>query len=152
MPYKIIAENCTGCMACEFRCPTNAISGLKGEAFIIEAESCIDCGACGVICPDDAILDTFGNMTAVLKRVERPIAVVNLDNCNGCGVCIDVCPFDALFPAPENTGPIYLGLVEVDENKCVGCKLCEEVCGWEGIYIMTGTEKIDYVQQFRGER
>ncbi len=146
MPYRIIAENCTGCTACEQRCPTQAISGRKGEAFIIEAASCIDCGACGVICPDDSILDTFGQMTSVLKKVERPIAVINPDSCNGCGVCIDVCPFDALYPAPGNSGPIYLGLVEVDEIKCVGCKLCEEVCGWEGVYIMTGAEKVDYLE------
>ena len=100
----------------------------------------MDCGACGVICPDDAILDTFGNLTHVLKRVERPIAIVHQDNCNGCGVCIDVCPFDCIYPSANN-GPQYLGRVEVEEKTCVGCKLCEEVCGWEGIYIMPGREK-----------
>ncbi|HYC01355.1 MAG TPA: 4Fe-4S binding protein [Candidatus Limnocylindrales bacterium] len=145
MPFKIIAENCTGCTACEQRCPTRAISGIKNEAFLIEPSFCIDCGACGVICPDDAILDTYGNLTTVLKKAQRPIAVVHPDNCNGCGVCIDVCPFDALAPSPDNTGPQYLGIVEVIEKKCVGCKLCEEVCGWEGIYVMTPEEKPDFL-------
>ena len=79
-------------------------------------------------------------MTHVLKRAERPIAIVHPDNCNGCGVCIDVCPFDCISPSPNN-GPQYLGKVEVNEKTCVGCKLCEEVCGWEGIYIMPGEEK-----------
>ena len=121
MPFTIIAENCTGCSACEKRCPTRAISGDPKKSYFIEATMCIDCGSCGVICPDDAILDTFGNMTR-------------------CGVCIDVCPFDSLSVAPGNTAT-YLGKVIVDEKSCVGCRLCEEVCGWDGIYIMPGGEK-----------
>ena len=140
MPFTIIAENCTGCSACEQRCPTKAISGDPKKAYLIEPNMCVDCGACGVICPDDAILDTFGNLTKVLKRVDRPIAVVHQDNCNGCGVCIDVCPFDCITPSGDN-GPQYLGRVEIEEKTCVGCKLCEEVCGWEGIYIMPTKEK-----------
>jgi len=39
----------------------------------------------------------------------------------------------------------YLGRVEVNEKTCVGCKLCEEVCGWEGIYIMPGKEKENFL-------
>jgi len=140
VPFTIVAENCTGCTACEKRCPTRAISGELKKAFLIEPGLCIDCGACGVICPDEAILDTWGNVTKVLKRQERPIAVVHPDNCNGCGVCIDVCPFDCIYPSDENRAQ-YLGKVEVNEKTCVGCKLCEEVCGWEGIYIMPGREK-----------
>ena len=135
MPFTIIAENCTGCSACEQRCPTRAISGDPKKAYLIEGTMCIDCGACGVICPDEAILDTYGNMTSVLKKAERPLAVVHPDNCNGCGVCIDVCPFDSLTSSPDNQAA-FLGLVEVNENSCVGCRLCEEVCGWDGIYIM----------------
>lgn len=140
MPFTIVAENCTGCTACEKRCPTKAISGDPKKAYYIEVTLCIDCGACGVICPDEAILDTYGNITKVLKRQERPIAVVHPDNCNGCGVCIDVCPFDCISPSPENLAA-YLGRVEVNEKTCVGCKLCEEVCGWEGIYIVPGRDK-----------
>ena len=144
MPFTIVAENCTGCTACEKRCPTKAISGDPRKVYFIEPALCIDCGACGVICPDEAILDTFGNLTHVLKKAERPIAVVHPDNCNGCGVCIDVCPFDSLYSSPAN-GPEYLGRVEVVESSCVGCKLCEEVCGWEGVYIMPSEEKAPFL-------
>lgn len=140
MPFTIVAEKCTGCTACEKRCPTKAITGEARMVYYIDPARCIDCGACGVICPDDAIYDTFGNMTHVLKKSQRPIAVVHPDNCNGCGVCIDVCPFDCIYPSPEN-GPAYLGKVTVNEKTCVGCKLCEEVCGWDGIYIMVAEEK-----------
>ena len=102
MPFTIIAESCTGCSACEKRCPTGAISGISKKVYFIEPGMCIDCGACGVICPDDAILDNKNVLTHVLKRAERPVAVVHPDNCNGCGVCIDVCPFDCISPSPEN--------------------------------------------------
>ena len=47
MPFTIIAENCTGCSACEQRCPTKAISGDPKKAYLIEPTMCIDCGACG---------------------------------------------------------------------------------------------------------
>src|SRR5207249_3966322 len=112
---------------------------------LLEPTLCIDCGACGVICPDEAILDNYGNVTKVLKRQERPIAIVHPDNCNGCGVCIDVCPFDCIYPSGANRAQ-YLGKVEVNEKTCVGCKLCEEVCGWEGIYIMPGKEKAAFLE------
>ena len=36
MPFVIVAENCTGCTACEKRCPTKAISGEPKRAFFIE--------------------------------------------------------------------------------------------------------------------
>src|ERR1019366_4217721 len=98
MPFTIIAENCTGCSACEKRCPTGAISGLPKKVYYLEAAMCIDCAACGVICPDDAIMNNHGAITHVLKRSERPVAVVHHDNCNGCGVCVDVCPFDCISP------------------------------------------------------
>ena len=145
MPFTILAENCTGCTACEKRCPTGAISGEPRMVYLIEESLCIDCGACGVICPDEAILDTWGNVTHVLKKQQRPIAIVHPDNCNGCGVCVDVCPFDCIYPSQDNTGPEYLGKVAVNEKTCVGCKLCEEVCGWDGIYIMPAQEKAPFL-------
>ena len=107
MPFTIIAENCTGCSACEKRCPTGAISGLSKKVYYIEAAMCIDCGACGVICPDDAIMNNHGEITHVLKRAERPVAVVHPDNCNGCGVCVDVCPSIASRRRPK-TRPCIL--------------------------------------------
>src|SRR5213593_332439 len=111
MPFTIVAENCTGCTACEKRCPTHAISGDPKKAFFIEPALCIDCGACGVICPDEAILDTYGNVTKVLKRQERPIAIVHPDNCNGCGVCKlceEVCGWEGIYIMPGKEKAAFL--------------------------------------------
>ena len=119
--------------------------GLSKKVYFIEPGLCIDCGACGVICPDEAIMTNTGVITHVLKRAERPVAVVHPDNCNGCGVCVDVCPFDCISPSPENQA-VYLGKVQVNEKTCVGCLLCEEVCGWDGIYIMPTAQKVEFLE------
>src|SRR5260370_8808738 len=95
---------------------------------------CIDCGACGVICPDDAIMNNHGEITHVLKRAERPVAVVHPDNCNGCGVCVDVCPFDSISPSPENTA-VYLAKRQVNAKTCAAHLLCDEVSPRPRLYI-----------------
>lgn len=56
MAYTIIAENCTACGACEFECPSKAISA-KGDIFIIKADKCTECDGkfdepqCASVCP-----------------------------------------------------------------------------------------------------
>jgi NADH-quinone oxidoreductase subunit F len=53
--YDIIAERCTGCMACLRTCPEGAISGKKKEVHTISQEDCIKCGACMDVCKFEAI-------------------------------------------------------------------------------------------------
>jgi ferredoxin len=56
MAYKIIASQCTVCGACEFDCPTAAIS-LKREMYVINPKICTECKGhydsphCASICP-----------------------------------------------------------------------------------------------------
>lgn len=58
MAYKIVASQCTGCSACEFECPSQAISE-KGGTFAIDPSKCTECeGAydspqCASVCPVD---------------------------------------------------------------------------------------------------
>src|SRR5262249_56164714 len=90
MAFTII-DSCTGCSACERRCPTAAIHGVKKEMYYIDPNLCIDCGACGAVCPDEAILDGNGVLTQQLKAQERPKAFVQLEKCTGCGYCVNAC-------------------------------------------------------------
>jgi ferredoxin len=42
MAHKIVADECTGCAACEDVCPSHAIS-QKGAVFVINPVKCTDC-------------------------------------------------------------------------------------------------------------
>jgi NADH:ubiquinone oxidoreductase subunit F (NADH-binding)/(2Fe-2S) ferredoxin/NAD-dependent dihydropyrimidine dehydrogenase PreA subunit len=53
--YTILAERCTGCMACLQVCPVNAISGKKKEVHTIDQKKCTKCGSCMAICKFEAV-------------------------------------------------------------------------------------------------
>lgn len=54
MAYKISAETCINCGACEPVCPVQAIKEEDSKR-VIDAATCIDCGACAGTCPVSAI-------------------------------------------------------------------------------------------------
>lgn len=50
MAYKIDANSCISCGACEAECPVEAIS--QGDAaYVIDEDKCISCGSCAGVCP-----------------------------------------------------------------------------------------------------
>ncbi|MGA1977248.1 MAG: NADH-ubiquinone oxidoreductase-F iron-sulfur binding region domain-containing protein [Bacteroidales bacterium] len=53
--FSIDVEKCTGCTACESRCPVNAIYGTRLQPFFIVEEKCVGCGICFDICKFSAI-------------------------------------------------------------------------------------------------
>jgi ferredoxin len=56
MAYKILGSQCTVCGACEFECPTGAIS-MKGDTYKIDPATCTECEGhfdapqCDAVCP-----------------------------------------------------------------------------------------------------
>ena len=56
--YRIIAEQCTACGACEFECPNQAIS-MSGNVYSIDPTKCTECEGhydtpqCAKVCPVD---------------------------------------------------------------------------------------------------
>jgi NADH-quinone oxidoreductase subunit F len=55
LTYEVIAENCTGCMACAKGCPVDAIEGEKKQVHHILQDVCIQCGVCFTKCKFKAI-------------------------------------------------------------------------------------------------
>ncbi len=54
MAYKINADTCINCGACEGECPSSAISEVNDKR-AIKADDCISCGSCASVCPVEAI-------------------------------------------------------------------------------------------------
>ncbi len=53
--YVIVAERCTGCLACLTPCPQQAISGQLKQPHVIDQDRCIKCGMCYEVCSFGAI-------------------------------------------------------------------------------------------------
>ncbi len=55
LSFCILKDKCVGCGVCIKACPTQAISGEKKAAHVIDPTKCIKCGACVPKCKFDAI-------------------------------------------------------------------------------------------------
>ncbi|MFH1434986.1 MAG: 4Fe-4S binding protein, partial [Pseudomonadota bacterium] len=53
--YAIIAEKCTGCLACIKPCPSDAIAGKKKKVHVLDMDKCIKCGLCFEVCTYGAV-------------------------------------------------------------------------------------------------
>ena len=56
LSFCILKDKCVGCGVCIKACPTQAISGEKKAAHVIDPTKCIKCGACVPKCKFDAIV------------------------------------------------------------------------------------------------
>jgi NADH-quinone oxidoreductase subunit F len=57
LTYHILA-NCRGCGLCARGCPSQCISGEKGNIYTIDHARCIKCGECNRVCPFGAVART----------------------------------------------------------------------------------------------
>lgn len=54
--FSIDAEKCKACGKCIKACPTEAITGEKKVAHVINQDKCVTCGACREVCPFEAVI------------------------------------------------------------------------------------------------
>ncbi|MBU0753819.1 MAG: 4Fe-4S dicluster domain-containing protein [Planctomycetes bacterium] len=96
-------------------------------------EDCTGCGACAYVCPTSEIeIDQSGRTTRIWNRdFEKPVCRIDPALCLGCSECAKVCPFDVpkitstKTVAPGKSGPFTFG---IDPGPCTGCGICAGSC------------------------
>jgi bidirectional [NiFe] hydrogenase diaphorase subunit len=99
----MFGEDCTGCLACEYVCPTGEISSDHRDGRIaiwnrtfavplaaVEQDLCRGCGACEEVCPL-----SIPRVSAL--RSGALVASISPDRCVGCGLCAGICPTGAIL-------------------------------------------------------
>ncbi|MGM0688195.1 MAG: 2Fe-2S iron-sulfur cluster-binding protein [Bacillota bacterium] len=96
------AENCTGCRACAYICPTDAIPISQKDQTLtiwdrnfeipiceVETEKCRGCGICEEVCP-------YSIPRVNLFKNRPSAAYISPSTCTGCGICAGSCPSGAI--------------------------------------------------------
>jgi len=94
MSLQVLEDVCIGCGACDFSCPTGALT--KTDSFLglftIDPFTCTDCGLCVPKCPENAIVADPAwpvccgrGCPLTSKRLADVDCAFWQDRCEGCG-------------------------------------------------------------------
>ena len=97
-----VAEDCTGCRACAYICPTGAIPLEQNEGTLkiwnrdfkipvcsVINEKCRGCAICEEVCP-------FAVPRSTMASGGETLAYISPTACLGCGICAGACPTGAI--------------------------------------------------------
>ncbi len=97
-----MAADCTGCRACTFICPTDAIpfkqdnqvleiwnKSFKVPICAVDEDLCRGCGICEEVCP-------YSIPRLKIYKDILPGADISPSTCTGCGICAGSCPTGAI--------------------------------------------------------
>jgi sarcosine oxidase, subunit alpha len=97
-----IGQDCTGCRACAYVCPTGAIPVKQENQILtiwnrqfeipiceVDSDLCRGCGICEEVCP-------FSIPRVTLQKGGLTTAKISPTTCVGCGICAGSCPSGAI--------------------------------------------------------
>lgn len=121
------AKGCTyGCLGfgnCAKACPYNAITLIKGIAYV-DKDKCKACKKCIAACPRHLIELVPYNLEQVVRCNShdkgKEVKTVCNTGCIGCTLCARNCPNEAI--TMDNN------LAHIDPEKCTNCGTCVEKC------------------------
>ena len=85
---RLLAEHCTGCLACGQRCPTGALLAREDDqtrSISFEQALCTDCGLCETLCPVDAVLPHRLLQVEEVVVPRNVLMLRRLVTCDHCG-------------------------------------------------------------------
>ncbi len=139
----------TGCLgqgACTAVCRYNAISLVKGVAYV-DPEKCVGCKDCTFTCPQNliTIVPYQGQKMIACSSVDDPAtkAKVCSTGCMGCFHCEDNCPNIAIYEDGAHS--------VIDPAICRDCNVCQYICPRNVIKEMEVPEYIFLQRDALGE-
>jgi ferredoxin len=91
-------------------------------------EDCTGCGACAFICPTGEIEMEQKDGKAVIwnRSFELTPCSVRPELCRGCGMCMEACPLS--IPEMIDAKKKNASVARIDASQCTGCGICAGIC------------------------